>query len=79
MALLLIAEHDNDTLRDATSKTLTAALQISDEVDVLVAGHNAGGAAKAAAALPACARCCTATPRCSSARWPSRWRRWWCR
>ena len=51
MALLLVADHDNETLRDATSKALTAALQISDEVDVLVAGHNAGGAAKAAAAL----------------------------
>jgi electron transfer flavoprotein alpha subunit len=51
MALLLIAEHDNEGLKDATHKALTAALQISDDVDVLVAGHNAAGAAKAAAAL----------------------------
>ena len=51
MALLLIAEHDNESLKDATHKALTAALQISDKVDVLVAGHNAAGAAKAAAAL----------------------------
>jgi electron transfer flavoprotein alpha subunit len=51
MALLLIAEHDNEGLRDAANKALTAALQISDEIDVLVAGHNAAGAAKAAAAL----------------------------
>jgi electron transfer flavoprotein alpha subunit len=51
MALLLIAEHDNEGLRDAANKALTAALQISDEIDVLVAGHNAAGAAKAAATL----------------------------
>jgi electron transfer flavoprotein alpha subunit len=51
MALLLIAEHDNQSLGDATYKALTAALQISDDVDVLVAGHDAAGAAKAASAL----------------------------
>src|SRR5690554_1678969 len=51
MALLLIADHDNDTLRDATAKALTAALQIDGDVDVLVAGHNAEGAARAAATL----------------------------
>jgi electron transfer flavoprotein alpha subunit len=56
MALLLIAEHDNEGLRDATQKALTAALQISDKVDVLVAGHNAAGAAKAAAGLAGVAR-----------------------
>jgi len=51
MALLLIAEHDNEGLRDATHKGLTAALEISADVDVLVAGHNAAGAAKAASGL----------------------------
>jgi electron transfer flavoprotein alpha subunit len=51
MALLLIAEHDNEALRDASNKTLTAALQVSEDIDVLVAGHNGGNAAKAAAAL----------------------------
>ena len=51
MAVLLIAEHDNQGLKDATNKALTAALQIGGEVDVLVAGHNAEPAAKAAAAL----------------------------
>jgi electron transfer flavoprotein alpha subunit len=51
MAVLLIAEHDNQGLKDATNKALTAALQIGGEVDVLVAGHNAQAAAKAAAAL----------------------------
>jgi len=56
MALLLIAEHDNDGLRDATHKALTAALEISDDVDVLVAGHKAEGAAKAAAGLAGVAK-----------------------
>ena len=51
MALLLIAEHDNEALRDATNKALTAALQVSDEVDVLVPGHNAAKVAEAAAKL----------------------------
>lgn len=51
MAVLLIAEHDNQGLKDATNKALTAALQIGADVDVLVAGHNAEGAAKAATAL----------------------------
>jgi electron transfer flavoprotein alpha subunit len=51
MALLLIAEHDNEALRDASTKTLTAALQVSEDIDILVAGHNGGNAAKAAAAL----------------------------
>jgi len=51
MAVLLIAEHDNATLKDATHKALTAALQIDAEVHVLVAGHQADAAAKEAAAL----------------------------
>jgi len=51
MATLLIAEHDNQGLKDTTAKALTAALELGDDVDVLVAGHNAQGAAKAAAAL----------------------------
>jgi electron transfer flavoprotein alpha subunit len=51
MAVLLIAEHDNAALKDATHKALTAARQMSGDVDVLVAGHNAGGAAAQAARL----------------------------
>ena len=51
MAILLIAEHDNGGLKDATHKALTAALEIGSEVDVLVAGHNAGDAAKEACGL----------------------------
>ena len=51
MTVLLIAEHDNATLRDATNKALTAALAIGGDVHVLVAGKNARGAAEAAAKL----------------------------
>jgi electron transfer flavoprotein alpha subunit len=51
MAALLIAEHDNQGLRDATAKALTAALQLGSDVHVLVAGKNAQGAAGEAAKL----------------------------
>lgn len=51
MAVLVIAEHDNVSLKDATHKTVTAALQLSGDVDVLVAGHDAGGVAKAASMI----------------------------
>ena len=51
MAVLLIAEHDNATVKDATHKALTAALQMGGDVHVLVAGSNAGGAAAQAAKL----------------------------
>jgi electron transfer flavoprotein alpha subunit len=51
MAVLLIAEHDNQGLRDATSKALTAALELGSDVHVLVAGKNAQGAAAEAAKL----------------------------
>ena len=51
MAVLLIAEHDNNGLKDATHKALTAAAQMGGDVHVLVAGNNAGGAAAQAATL----------------------------
>jgi electron transfer flavoprotein alpha subunit len=51
MAVLLIAEHDNAHLKDATNKALTAALQIGADVHVLVAGNKADGAAAQAAKL----------------------------
>jgi electron transfer flavoprotein alpha subunit len=51
MAILLVAEHDNATLSDQTAKALTAALEIGSDVDVLVAGKGAKGAADAAAKL----------------------------
>ncbi|MFO1131882.1 MAG: FAD-binding protein [Hyphomicrobiales bacterium] len=51
MAVLLIAEHDNASIKDATHKALTAAAQMGGDVHVLVAGNNASGAAAAAAKL----------------------------
>jgi len=51
MAVLVIADHDNSTVRDTTHKTITAALAVSPEVDVLVLGEGAAGAADAAAKI----------------------------
>jgi electron transfer flavoprotein alpha subunit len=39
MKTLLIADHDNQTIADATTKALTAARALSGEVDILVAGR----------------------------------------
>jgi electron transfer flavoprotein alpha subunit len=49
MAVLVIADHDGAAVRDTTAKTVTAALAISGDVDVLVAGASAAPAASAAA------------------------------
>lgn len=49
MSILVIAEHDNATLKGATLNTVTAASKIGGDVVVLVAGSNCGGAAEAAA------------------------------
>jgi len=49
MSILVIAEHDNAGLKAATLNTLTAALLCGPDVHVLVAGHNAGAGATAAA------------------------------
>jgi len=51
MASLVLAEHDNAALKDATHKTVTAATQISAPVHVLVAGENCGAVAQAAAKI----------------------------
>jgi electron transfer flavoprotein alpha subunit len=51
MAVLLIAEHDNTSLKDSTLKSMTAAKALGSPVDVLVAGHNAKGVADAAAKI----------------------------
>ncbi len=49
MTALVIAEHDNATLKGATLNTITAALACGGDVHVLVAGHNAQAVAEAAA------------------------------
>jgi electron transfer flavoprotein alpha subunit len=51
MAVLVLAEHDNATLKPATLNTVSAAAKLGDEVHVLVAGANCGGAAQAAAKI----------------------------
>ena len=51
MAALVIAEHDNASIKGATFNTVTAALACGGEVHVLVAGANAAGAAAAAAQI----------------------------
>ena len=48
MDALVIAEHDNASIKGATLNTVTAAAACGGEVHVLVAGHNAGAAAQAA-------------------------------
>jgi electron transfer flavoprotein alpha subunit len=51
MAVLVIAEHADTVLSNATAKVLTAAKAIDGEVDILVAGKGCGAAAEAAAKL----------------------------
>jgi electron transfer flavoprotein alpha subunit len=51
MAVLVIADHDNASLKDNTHKTVTAALALSGDVDVLVAGSGAKAVADAAAKI----------------------------
>ncbi|GAB3394442.1 electron transfer flavoprotein subunit alpha/FixB family protein [Azotobacter armeniacus] len=56
MAILVIAEHDNRTLKGATLNTLGAAAQLGDEVHLLVAGLACGTVAAQAAAVPGVSR-----------------------
>jgi electron transfer flavoprotein alpha subunit len=56
MSALVIAEHDNASLKVATLNTITAALKCGGEVHVLVAGANAGAAAAAAAQVAGVAK-----------------------
>ena len=51
MAVLLIAEHDNASIKDATFKAVTAAAKLGGEMHMLVAGNNAGAAAAEAAKI----------------------------
>lgn len=51
MSILLIAEHDHGSIKDATLSTVTAATQIGGDVHVLVAGSNCADAGAAAAEI----------------------------
>jgi electron transfer flavoprotein alpha subunit len=54
--VLVVAEHDNASLKPASLNTVTAASQCGAEVHVLVAGHDAGPAAQAAAQIAGVAK-----------------------
>ncbi|TSD56898.1 electron transfer flavoprotein subunit alpha/FixB family protein [Variovorax sp. KBS0712] len=56
MTVLVIAEHDNASIKSATLNTVTAAVACGGDVHVLVAGHNATEAAKAAALVAGVAK-----------------------
>ncbi len=56
LANLVIAEHDNATIKAATLNTVAAAQKIGGDVHVLVAGHNAQAAADAAAKIAGVSR-----------------------
>jgi len=51
MSILVIAEHDNQSIKTATRNALGAAAQIGGEVSVLVAGAGCAAAGQAAAAI----------------------------
>ena len=51
MAVLVVAEHDNRSIRKATLNAVAAAQKLGPDIHVLVAGHQAGEAAKAAAQI----------------------------
>ncbi len=51
MAVLVVADHDNAELKDTTNKAVTAALKLSSDVDVLVAGNGIAGVAAEAAKI----------------------------
>ena len=52
MSVLVVAEHDNKEIKKATLNTVAAAQKLGGDIHVLVAGHQAGEAAKAAAQIP---------------------------
>ena len=52
MSILIIAEHDNASIKGATLNTVTAAQKIGGDIDILVAGAGCAAAAEAAAKLP---------------------------
>ncbi len=56
MAILVIAEHDNASLKSATLNAVTAAAKIGGDIHVLVAGAGCGAAADAAAKVAGVAR-----------------------
>ena len=60
MAVLVVADHDNQSLKDNTNKTVTAAVALSPDVDVLVAGQGVGAVAAEAAKIAGARKVLTA-------------------
>ncbi len=56
MAVLVLAEHDNQTVKKSTLNTVAAAQKIGGDIHLLVAGHECGAAAKAAAQVAGVAK-----------------------
>jgi electron transfer flavoprotein alpha subunit len=56
MTVLVVAEHDNASLKGATLNTVTAAIKCGGDVHVLIAGANCGAAAQAAAQIAGVAK-----------------------
>jgi electron transfer flavoprotein alpha subunit len=56
MAVLILAKHDNASLNEATSKTVTATKQMGGDIHILVAGQDCAAAAAEAAALEGVSR-----------------------
>ena len=56
MPILVVAEHDNAAVRKSTLNAVAAAQKIGADIHVLVAGHQAAPAAKAAAQIPGVAK-----------------------
>jgi len=56
MSVLVLAEHDQQSVKKATLNTVAAAQKMGGDIHVLVAGHNAGAAAKAAAQIAGVAK-----------------------
>jgi len=56
MGILVVAEHDNATLKGATLNTISAAKAIGGDIDVLVAGKGCGAVAEAAAKVDGVAK-----------------------
>ena len=51
MTALVVAEHDNASIKGPTLNAVTAAAKAAGDVHVLIVGHNAAGAAQAAAKI----------------------------
>src|SRR5229473_8490528 len=56
MAVLVVAEHDNQSVRKATLNAVAAAQKLRSDIHVLIAGHEAGAAARAAAQITGVAK-----------------------